>query len=183
LHPEAISAHVTRTRILDLRRDGDSSYVFRASLLDKAEGGNYESGLDTETVHNFAISGRISRSNLKIEELKLEAITHPYPACPHILGVAQKLVGASLSVGWRKTVLQHLGGTQGCTHVTTLLLSLSELITSFYFLEANAVLPYGEAARRDGRWMKACLAISGSLDGACHVLSSDGDVIGLAKDA
>jgi hypothetical protein len=179
--PDLSSAHMTRTRILDLRRADEESYVFHASLLDQAQGGRYESGSDTEVVHNFSVKGRVARKDLRILELEVDAIAHPYAACPNILGVAQKLIGASLSIAWRRTVLTHLGGTQGCTHVTTLLLSLSELITPFYFLEANHSLPYGNAARTDGSWMKACLAVSGSLDGACHVLASDGEVIGRAK--
>jgi hypothetical protein len=173
---------MTRTKVLDLRRHDEDSYAFHASLVDQAEGGHYESGADTEVVHNFSVSGRVSRTDFRILELKVDATTHPYAACPHVLGVAQKLVGVSLSLGWRRTVLQHLGGSQGCTHVTTLLLGLSELITPFYFLEANNVLPYGRVARSDGRWMKACLDVSGSLDGACHVLSSDGEVIARARE-
>jgi hypothetical protein len=172
---------MTRTRVVDLRRADEESYAFHASLLDQAQGGRYESGSDTEVVHNFSVKGLVARKDLRILELRVDAVTHPYAACPSILGVAQKLVGTSLNIGWRKTVLKHLGGSQGCTHVTTLLLGLSELITPFYFLEANNILPYGRAARSDGRWMKACLAVSGSLDGACHVLASDGEVIGRAK--
>lgn len=182
MRPELLSAHMTRTRVLDLRRADDDSYAFHASLVDQAQGGRYESGSDTEVVHNFSLKGRVARADLRILELNVDATTHPYAACPHILGVAQKLVGASLHVSWRKTVLKHLGGSQGCTHVTTLLLGLSELITPFYFLEVNDVLPYGKAARSDGRWMKACLDVSGSLDGACHVLASDGDVIARARE-
>jgi DUF2889 family protein len=181
MDPDHLSAHMTRTRILDLRRADDDSYAFHASLLDQSHGGRYESGCDTEVVHDFSVKGRVTRKDLRILELTLYAVTHPYAACPNILSIAQKLVGASLNIGWRKTVLKHLGGSQGCTHVTTLLLSLSELITPFYFLEVNGVMPYGKATRNDGRWMKACLEVSGSLDGACHVLASDGDVISRAK--
>jgi Protein of unknown function (DUF2889) len=181
VHPDLLSAHMTRTRVLDLRPVDEETYAFRASLLDQAQGGRYESGSDTEVVHDFLVKGRVARRDLRILELAVEAVTHPYAACPNIVGVAQKLVGASLNIGWRRTVLKHLGGSQGCTHVTTLLLSLSELIAPFYFLEANQSLPYGKATRADGSWMKACLAVSGSLDGACHVLASDGEVIGRAK--
>jgi hypothetical protein len=176
------SARVVRTRVLELYRADSDSYAFRSSLVDRSHNGQYESGLGSEIIHDFAIAGRIDRSNLRICELHIEAVTHPYPACPNIIGVAQKLVGISLNVGWRKAVLEHLGGTQGCTHVTTLLLGLSELTTQFFFLEVNGELPYGQSVRNSGKWMNACLKVSASLDGACHVLAEDGEVLTRARD-
>jgi len=174
--------HMIRTRVLDLSRADDDTYVFRTSLRDISHGGDYEAGGDTQPVHDFSIRGRVDRADLKILELKLEAATHPYPACPKILGVAQKLVGASLKKGWKKTVLKHLGGTLGCTHVTTLLLGLSELVTLFIFLEVNAKLTFGPVTKSEGRWMKTCVDVAGTLDDACHVLTVDGEVLSKARN-
>jgi hypothetical protein len=54
--------------------------------------------------------------------------------CPAIVPRCQELTGRSLVSGWRRTVLETLGGTAGCTHVTTLLLGLAEARTSAFFL-------------------------------------------------
>jgi hypothetical protein len=74
-------------------------------------------------------------------------------------------------------VLETLGGTAGCTHVTTLLLGLAEVRTSAFFLRMNDRVPYSPETRADGRWTAAGLELAPSIVGACHALERSGPVV------
>jgi hypothetical protein len=45
----------------------------------------------------------------------------PYPTCPHIVPNLGRLVGLKVAGGFKQQLRERVGGTQGCTHVVTLL--------------------------------------------------------------
>ena len=56
-----------------------------------------------------------------------EAITEasPYEICKNANTNLNKLIGETISPGWRKKVHSIIGGTNGCTHVRELLISVA----------------------------------------------------------
>jgi hypothetical protein len=49
----------------------------------------------------------------------------PHAPCPQAQAPMQRLIGESLGRGWRQTVMRHLAGVQGCTHLRELLFAMA----------------------------------------------------------
>jgi len=171
-----------RTKTLEVTAHGDGRYEFEAVLLDESYGGRYEEqARDRITIHHFIITGTVAGPALQLQSLRVRAEEHPFPQCPFVIPAAERLIGSSLLSGWRKDVLDGLGGSAGCTHITTLLLGLAEVATLVYFQQVNDSVDYGPAVRARGEWIAANLSAGHNLAGACHVLDPGGPVIGAAQ--
>jgi hypothetical protein len=172
---------VVRTKTTELSVTGDTSFHLIARLTDMSYGGVYATAAGSSPIHDFTIEGDLEGDDLVITALEAGAVTHPYQGCPTVVPRCQELVGRSLVSGWRRIVLDMLGGTAGCTHVTTLLLGLSEVRTMAFFLRMNERLPYSPQTREDGRWTAAGLELAPSIVGACHVLTRSGPTVARAS--
>jgi hypothetical protein len=174
---------VNRIKTIDLTSIGMQRYHFRGRLTDTSFHGNY--GADPPqadaTIHDFVVDGELCGEDLTVARLDVSAETHPYSQCPAMLPSCQALVGQSVGRGWRATVLNALGATAGCTHVTTLLLGLAEARTMAIFLQMNADTAYSPQSRGDGRWTATGLDVAPGIVGACHALQSSGPVIRQAR--
>lgn len=178
--PSEGGRHSRRTKRLDVVPEEDETYFFRTSLEDESFAGDYEDHADRLLIHHFLIEGRVAGDDLVLLELEASAVEHPFPQCPFILPATEDLVGTSLAGGWRRVVLDRLGGAAGCTHVTTLLLGLSEVITLVYFQRTNRQAAYGPHARASGEWIARSIGFAPELQGACHALDEDSPVVARA---
>lgn len=172
---------VRRDRSLEVEPLGDSRFAFTARLTDSSHGGCYDPPADSAVIHDFLVVGEVAGEELRLARLELQAASHPYPQCPFVFPACESLVGSAVGVGWRSTVLERLRGPAGCTHVTSLLLSLTEITTLIFFLKTNEEVPYGASTREDGTWMGIAMQQTPSLPGACHVLREDGPQIARAR--
>ena len=168
-----------RTKRLELAPRPDDTFEFSSSLTDQSFDGDYEAGGSELTIHDFRISGTID-ADLMLTSLEAAAVEHPFAVCPLVTAAVPGLVGENVSSGWRRSVLERFSGTSGCTHVTTLLLGLSEVITLVYFQRMNAETAYGPVSRGSGEWIGSSLQGGANLIGACHGLAPGGEVIALA---
>ena len=168
---------VVRTKTTELSVTDDTRFHLIARLTDMSYGGEYATAADSSPIHDFTIEGDLQGDDLVITALEAGAVAHPYQGCPAVLPRCQELIGHSLVSGWRRIVLDTLGGTAGCPHVTTLLLGLSEVRTMAFFLRMNARLPYSPQTRENGRWTAAGLELAPSIIGACHVLTRSGPAV------
>lgn len=173
---DAIVPFMNRQRTLHIAPTLDGGYAFTATLLDSAR--EAQSADAVVTVHEFVVEGELKGSELVLASLTARAHTTPFASCPFVLPLADGLVGLSLLSGWRSSVLKLLGGTRGCTHMNTLLLSLSELAAMVFFLRINEEVPYTQEARDDGTWNARSLLVAPRVVGACHSLREDGPVLG-----
>ena len=165
-----------RTKTVDVAPAGEGEYTFVARLTDQAWDGAF--GGPTEVViHDIEITGRLRGRDLTVVELDVTPLELPYRPCPTIAPAAAALVGHPLRGPWRKTVLAHLGGHRGCTHMTTLLLGLAEVTTQVIFQEMNARTPYTPVTREDGTWQDTGLDIEPGLVDVCHSLRHDSPVM------
>ncbi len=73
-----------------------------------------------EPVHNMWLRLTV---DLDMVIRGIEAVTDasPYAVCPSITPNFKKLTGLKIGPGWRKKMLEHLGGVKGCTHLVELL--------------------------------------------------------------
>lgn len=77
-----------------------------------------------EPVHDMWVRVTIDRE-FNVLEAAASAEAVPYPGgCEQAPPHYQKLVGLNLLKGFRKNVLERLGGVQGCTHITEMLFGM-----------------------------------------------------------
>jgi hypothetical protein len=65
----------------------------------------------------------------------------PHPECSGAPHGMHQLIGCAMGPGWRKVINQHVGGTDGCTHLREM---LSNMATAAY-----QTLPSGQWHRRE----------------------------------
>jgi len=106
----------------------------------------------------------------------VEAVTDasPYTICPNVTPNFQRLVGVSISRGFRKAVRERLGGTEGCTHLVELLGPVGT--TAF-----QTVFPVIERERRKARKESAAGEIKPSkpplLLDSCYAFGRENEVV------
>ncbi|HKW81759.1 MAG TPA: DUF2889 domain-containing protein [Casimicrobiaceae bacterium] len=74
-----------------------------------------------EPVHDMWVRLTVGRDYV-IRAIEVHTDEMPYPgACDRITPAYQRLVGASLLHGFRRTLQETMGGVRGCSHLTELL--------------------------------------------------------------
>ncbi len=125
-----------------LREDG--LFEMEAELVDTkgevlhlVERGAVEPG---EPVHHMR--ARVTFDDeMKVVDAQAWMDSSPFPDCVAATGPMQRLVGASIGRGWRRTLDEAMGGVAGCTH-------LRELLTGLATAAIQTVFGHAEAQRR-----------------------------------
>jgi Protein of unknown function (DUF2889) len=115
--------HLREVRYEGYRRE-DGLFDIDAQLVDRKDR-DYPLATGTRSkdipVHEMHIRVTIDR---KFNVIAIDATTEqmPYPGHCDTIGPAyKKLVGANLLKGFRKSIAEHMGGVNGCTHLSELL--------------------------------------------------------------
>jgi hypothetical protein len=77
-----------------------------------------------EPIHHMHIRVTVD-TRMVIQAVAVDMDAWPHGTCPQAIAPMQAFVGLTLGRGWRKAIQQHLGGTQGCTHLRELLFNLA----------------------------------------------------------
>jgi hypothetical protein len=77
-------------------------------------------------VHEYLVEATADARDLVLRTLRVEPRILPYPECPAATANAQRMIGTKLP-DLRKTVLQTLAGTLGCTHLNDILRSFADV--------------------------------------------------------
>jgi hypothetical protein len=131
---------------------------------------------DVELIHDLRIDATVSVPDLVITEISGHAEHQPYDQCAFTAAPVARLRGLSLSRGYRRQVLEIMGGTKGCSHFLTLALDLSAAHVLSIYLRMRSTVESTPANRADGTWARAGLRVSPSLMNACYALAEDSPV-------
>jgi hypothetical protein len=102
---------------------------------------------------------------LQVQDVVAVTDAAPYAVCPAITPAFATLKGLTIGPGWRREVLQRLGGVQGCTHLVELLWPLA---TAAYQTVYPILARERPAVANDRP--------PSHLD-SCHALARDGEVV------
>ena len=150
------------------RRD-DGLWDVEASLADtktysfaNIDRGGVNAG---EPVHSMSIRLSVDE-NLVVRAAEAAIDAAPFGVCADITPSLETLKDLAIAPGWRQAVLERLGSTRGCTHLTEML--LGPLAT----VALQAVTPFREkeATSQPGG------GGPGRLN-TCHAMASDGPVV------
>ncbi|MFD1709751.1 DUF2889 domain-containing protein [Ottowia sp. GY511] len=93
-----------------------------------------------EPIHGMRIRLTVDdQTVVRAIEVDMEHV--PHGPCPEAAAPMQRMVGASLSRGWRRSIEEHLGGIQGCTHLRELLFNMAT--AAFQTMVRSLTLPDG----------------------------------------
>jgi len=166
-----------RSKTLSTRRAGPDRFSFESALEDVSSTG--PDGDWREIVHRIAIRGSVLLPDLRLDGVEAVTEVMPYDLCPAAAAAVGGLHGLRIGPGYRRAVLDLMGGTAGCTHFLTLALELAQLHTLVLHQQMREAVP--RVQRVDPAWMRAGLAIEPRLIGACATLRADSPVILAAR--
>ncbi|MEG0678005.1 MAG: DUF2889 domain-containing protein [Comamonas sp.] len=64
-------------------------------------------------------------SSLVVQAVEAAMDDHPLAHCPEATRAMQRMVGCSMTRGWRKAINENLGGVEGCTHMRELIFNMA----------------------------------------------------------
>ncbi|MFC4949139.1 DUF2889 domain-containing protein [Pseudonocardia sp. GCM10023141] len=135
---------------------------------------------DVELIHDLRIEASVSVPDLVITGVTGHAEQQPYDRCAFTAAPIARLKGLSLSRGYRRNVLEIMGGTRGCSHFLTLALDLSAAHVLTVYLQMRTRTEHTAANRADGTWARTGLDVAPGLMNACYSLAADSPVQQLA---
>lgn len=118
-----------------------------------------------EPIHRMLVRLTVD-DELVVQAAEAWTAAGPFDLCGAITPVFDRLKGLRVGPGWRKAVLERMGGVQGCTHLTDLL--LGPVTTTLMQTVAAARARRHEAA--SGRKPPPILD-------TCHALARTSDVV------
>ena len=121
-----------------------------------------------QTVHDMTVQLQIDCRTLAISDVHTEMPGVPADGCDQTAQSLDKLKGMRVSPGFTSKVKSALGGTQGCLHLTTLVLAMAPAIMQGFWVHGSKD-PGGRKINRD--------LIENYLVDTCWVWRRDGDLI------
>lgn len=118
-----------------------------------------------EPIHHMVMRLTVD-NDLVVQEVDVSTEAGPHTFCGEAAVNYQALKGLQVKAGWRRKVLEKLGGAHGCTHITDVLvgpLAVTALKTVSRWLNPNPEANYDPAVRP-------------KLLDSCHALRADGPV-------
>jgi hypothetical protein len=125
------------------------------------------------TVHQMVVRLLIGNMPSKILDAEAEMNTIPMEDCAPAIGSVKKLVGMEIAPGFTKAAKDRLGRLEGCSHLTSLILTLGSAI----------VQGMGAHRRRTPASQKDKESLLQFVKNTCCAWREDGQVYGRARAA
>ncbi|MBO3273994.1 DUF2889 domain-containing protein [Pseudomonas sp. Milli4] len=122
-----------------------------------------------QPVHQMLMIMTVDR-DLVIHDLKAVTEAGPTPFCRQINGAYAALKGLRIGPGFKKRLLERVGGEQGCTHLTEL---LGPMATTVY--QTVSMLAYGTPRERAAVDRASEFAGNKWVIGTCHAYQRGGE--------
>ncbi len=128
----------------------------KAYAFDNHDRGRIEAGVP---LHGMRVRLTVDE-DLLIHEAEAVTEFSPYDVCPAAAPNFAALKGATIGLGWNRTVKERVGGTLGCTHIREMLAQMATVaFQTIYPVRRKRELGDPEAARRSReRMIGTCLA-------------------------
>lgn len=158
--------HTREIRCRGFRRD-DGLWDIEGALEDTKtySFANHDRGgiVAGEPVHRMLIRLTVD-DDMVVRGLEVATEAGPFAICGDIAPAFAALTGLKLGPGWRRAVLERLGGVRGCTHLVDLLLGPLTTTTLQTVAAARARREGGDGGRP-------------ALIDSCHALAASGPVV------
>lgn len=168
--PDPVARHPLHTRVVECRgyRRDDGLWDIEGTLedtktyaFDNLMRGSVRAG---EPVHRMRMRLTVDDA-MTVRAVATASDAHPYGTCPEVTPAYDALVGLAIRPGWRKQIMERIGGVRGCTHITKLLEDLA--VVAFQTI--------GPLLVREGK-VDLSVTRPRHLD-RCHAMRADGPVV------
>jgi hypothetical protein len=122
---------------------------------------------ESELVHHMVIRLEVKGPEMLIERAEASMPHHPREECPEMLPWITNLQGLRIVPGYSMRVKKVIGGTKGCAHLTSLVISMGESAVQGYWAA------YGAESRRKGLSEQMIKKFINT----CHLWKPDGPII------
>jgi hypothetical protein len=152
-------------------RRGDGLWDIEGHITDTKtyDFGNRERGQvpPGSPIHDMSIRLTVD-DTLTIKAVEAVTDASPFSICPHVTPNFQRLVGLKIGPGFRKSVRDRLGGTEGCTHLvellgpvgTTAFQTVMPLVQRDLYRRSQAGPGEAEKSRQRPSLLNSCYAFS-----------------------
>jgi hypothetical protein len=120
------------------------------------------------TLHNMKITLLVDSKSLSIKEVEVDMPEVPEDECPEASKSIHQIKGLNIARGFTMKVKKMLGGTRGCSHLTTLLLMMAPAALQGNFAR-TAREPFPERMNADH--------IKAVLGDTCRAWRNDGPLM------
>lgn len=96
----------------------------------------------------------------------IEAVTEasPFAICPQATANYKRLIGQRIAPGWRALLRRELGGAEGCTHITEMLMAMGTVAF-------QTIIPFRKPSEAEAGKQRPPLLNS------CHAFAAEGPVV------
>jgi len=108
--------------------------------------------------------------HLVIQDIETKTDNGPFEICPAINADYKKLIGLKVGKGWRRGVLERMGGVKGCTHITEMLFPLATVVI-------QSVMPMLSRKYKKENGDQKKSGPSWALLKSCHAYAPDSPVV------
>ena len=174
--PDAVSRKHVHTRAIDYRgyEREDGLWDIEAHMTDTKTyefSNNWRGKVPVgEPLHEMLLRVTID-DKFEIHDVIAATDHSPFEMCPDITPNYKNLIGIRMGAGWRKAIRTKVGGVQGCTHITALLLPMStvamQTLWPIMSLRRKEAIPVAEQKSKKRPVV---------LD-TCHAWSTDSPVV------
>jgi len=119
-------------------------------------------------IHDMTLRLTVDENKV-VRDIAVSTDSAPYPVCFTVEAGFRKLIGASLTSGWRQSVKDAVGGNKSCTHVRDLLGPAATI--------AMQTIGGGQRAMREARTNTDPNAPKPFFLNGCVALAEDGEVV------
>ncbi len=129
--------------------------------FDNEDRGTINSG---EPIHDMWLRLTVD-DGLTVQDAEAATNAAPFSMCGNITPAFAALKGLTIGPGWRKAVIQRLGGTKGCTHLIDLLTGPLAVVAFQTVRPPRGALGKTDAEKKP------------SVIDTCHALAADSPVV------
>ena len=101
-----------------------------------------------------------------IQDIHAVTDASPFAVCPGAAPNYRKLIGVRIAPGWRELLKRALGGTDGCTHITEMLMAIGTVAF-------QTIMPLRQKKAEEAKMVDRKPRL---LD-SCHAFAADGPVV------
>lgn len=164
-------AHSRTTQFLGFQRE-DGLWDVEAQMLD-TKPFDFEYGIEAPLPAHVPLHRMLIRitfdAQLTVVDIVSAMADHPHDHCTSADRHMRRMIGSSMAKGWRKSIEEHLGKVEGCTHMRELLFNMATV--AFQTIAPHNIARY-ERLRQQG----TMLQIPPHL-GQCHAFDLSGPVV------
>jgi hypothetical protein len=126
-------------------------------------------------VHRIGVRLLVGDWPPAIQEAEAKMVDIPHELCPTVADSVQKIVGVSVAAGFSEQIRRRLGGVEGCSHLTHLILAMGPAILHGFWAQHSRQPRPAPRTKEEVQGLPY-------LINSCHLWREDGPLLQLVDE-